>query len=282
MTNNERISANNEELRGILDTVQDLPDAGGGYDEGYEAGLIAGQEEGYNSGYEEGFARGSEESYEEGYRYGLEEGEAAGKRAEHDAFWDAIQNFGNETQYSYKFMGAGWTDEAFKPKYDITPAGVYQTFYGCKITDLKGILDSQGVKLDTSKATNCTYGFSGSTITRIPTLDCRKMTSFSFPFTNCNNLTYIEKLILPDGFDLGSSLSGLSALTSITIEGTIGANCNVMYTPLSHDSLMSIISALKDYSGTGTTRTVTLGATNLAKLTDAEKAIATQKGWTLA
>ena len=33
---------------------------------------------------------------------------------------------------------------------------------------------------------------------------------------------------------------------------------------------------------TGTVWTVTLGTTNLAKLTDAEKAIATQKGWTLA
>jgi hypothetical protein len=33
---------------------------------------------------------------------------------------------------------------------------------------------------------------------------------------------------------------------------------------------------------TGETKTLTLGATNLAKLTNEEKAIATQKGWTLA
>ena len=53
---------------------------------------------------------------------------------------------------------------------------------------------------------------------------------------------------------------------------------------LTHDSLMSIINCLKDYSDyTGTTNWVcTLGATNLAKLTDAEKAIATENGWTLA
>jgi hypothetical protein len=31
-----------------------------------------------------------------------------------------------------------------------------------------------------------------------------------------------------------------------------------------------------------TTKTLTLGSTNLAKLTDEEKAIATNKGWTLA
>lgn len=54
-------------------------------------------------------------------------------------------------------------------------------------------------------------------------------------------------------------------------------------TNLTHDSLMSIINGLKDYSGTGTTHTCTLGSTNLAKLTDEEIAIATEKkGWTLA
>jgi hypothetical protein len=31
-----------------------------------------------------------------------------------------------------------------------------------------------------------------------------------------------------------------------------------------------------------TTKTLTIGSTNLAKLTDAEKKIATDKGWTLA
>ena len=200
----------------------------------------------------------------------------------YDEIWDAIQNFGNETQYSYKFMGEGWTDKVFRPKYNITPLGVYQTFHKSNITDLKGILEKQGVILDTSNATNCSQGFAGSTITRIPVLDCRKMTSFTAPFNGCNNLTYIEKLILTDGFDLGSSLAYLPALTSITIEGTIGANCNVLYTPLSHDSLMSMINHLKDYGTTGTTHTFTLGSTNLAKLTDAEKKIANDKGWTLA
>ena len=40
---------------------------------------------------------------------------------------------------------------------------------------------------------------------------------------------------------------------------------------------MSIINALKS----GVTQTLTLGTDNLAKLTDTEKAIATEKGWTL-
>ena len=81
-----------------------------------------------------------------------------------------------------------------------------------------------------------------------------------------------------DAFD------GSSALKDIIIEGEISYNgVNfVVSTKLTHDSLMSIINHLKDFSGTTTTMTCTLGATNLAKLTDAEKAIATEKGWSLA
>lgn len=50
-------------------------------------------------------------------------------------------------------------------------------------------------------------------------------------------------------------------------------------TKLTHDSLMVIINGLQTVTGS---KVLTLGATNLAKLTYEEKAIATSKGWTLA
>ena len=50
-------------------------------------------------------------------------------------------------------------------------------------------------------------------------------------------------------------------------------------TKLSHDSLMSILNGLAVIE---TTKTLWLGTTNLNKLTDEEKAIATEKGWSLA
>ena len=50
---------------------------------------------------------------------------------------------------------------------------------------------------------------------------------------------------------------------------------------LNHDSLIRVINNLVTLAS-GTTATLTIGSYNLAKLTDAEKAVATGKGWTLA
>ena len=55
-------------------------------------------------------------------------------------------------------------------------------------------------------------------------------------------------------------------------------------TQLEHSSLLLIINGLYDYVGAGSsgTRYIKLGDVNLAKLSDEEKAIATNKGWTIA
>ena len=53
-------------------------------------------------------------------------------------------------------------------------------------------------------------------------------------------------------------------------------------TLLTHDSLMNVINKLYDIATSGcNTQSLTLGSTNLAKLTAEEIAIATNKGWTV-
>jgi hypothetical protein len=81
----------------------------------------------------------------------------------------------------------------------------------------------------------------------------------------------------------GNNFGSCTELQNLTIVGTIGQNGLDLHwsEKLTHDSLMSVINCLKDYSGTGTTHTVTLGATNLNKLDKDEIAIATQKGWSV-
>ena len=191
-------------------------------------------------------AENEQRVYEAGKSRGIEEG----KEAEWNAFWDSYQDYGNRRAYNTMFYNAGWTEITFKPKYDFI----------------------------------CTYAgsmFAASRIVEInKTIDVTNSTSVATMFANATYLKTITNLIVSENNDLnGNVFLNCGALENLTISGTIGKNVDVHWsTKLSHDSLMSIINHLKDgVSGL----TVTLGATNLAKLTDAEKAIATQKGWTL-
>lgn len=70
------------------------------------------------------------------------------------------------------------------------------------------------------------------------------------------------------------------SLTGFTVDALPNINLNVgwQYCPLSVDSLVSIFNALPVASGS---RTVTIGSTNKNKLSAAQLAIATDKGWTV-
>lgn len=216
----------------------------------------------------------------------------AGKKSEHDAFWDAMQQNGARRDYSRAFGGIGWTKENFCPKYDIIATGICQLLFADSYNgnvpawDLAARLEECGVTLDLSQATFLANPFSYTNFSRIGVCDFSSATTFSGIFNTNYKLVTIDKIIMPKNQTSGNLhwFNSCSSLENVTFEGEImldGMNLSSS-TNLTHDSLMSIINHLKNYSGTGTTRTVTLGATNLAKLTAAEKQIATGKGWTLA
>ena len=101
-------------------------------------------------------------------------------------------------------------------------------------------------------------------------------------FYSCSHLTTLH---LPTGFGQNSTSNGacFSLCVSLeTITGNPNFNVTVDISPcikLTHDSLMVVINGLQTVS---TSQTLSLGESNLAKLTEAEKQIATNKGWTLA
>lgn len=214
----------------------------------------------------------------------------AGKKAEYDRFWDSCQQKGARTDYRYAFGYASWHSTNFYPKYNINPKGDASSMFGgiCWGSwtpfSLKKRLEDCGVTLDTSQVTNATQMFNSCKFTELPIIDISNVTITAGMFSYCDVLTSIEKLIVSEKTGALSSgiFVGCSKLTHIRFEGTIAKSLHLSNTNLDHDSIMSAINCLKDISGTGTTLTLTLGTTLLAKLTDTEKAIATQKGWTLA
>ena len=236
----------------------------------------------YESGKNEGFEQGKSEGLIEGIEQGIEQG----KQIEYNEFWDIFQENGNRTHYSYTF-GNGWTTENFKPKYSMQPQYIEAMFrHNDMEVDLVEYLESIGITLDTSNCKQMNYAFYFSNFTRIGEIDCRSLSHSTLTgiFGECGKLKTIDKLILSDNGTLCSSTFDYCfVLENLTIEGKIGLKSFSLQwsTKLSHDSLLSVLNALLENTTT-TTYTLTLGKTNLAKLTDTEKAIATEKGWTLA
>lgn len=209
----------------------------------------------------------SDGAYDAGY--------AAGKQAEYDTFWDEYQQNGTRTSYEHAFMGPGWTDVSYNPKYPIVAKNAYSMYSNSRITEV--------LNIDTSGATSAVSIFYNTSAERIGTVSFEATVALQTTFNNSRKLHTIERVILTAANTYTNPFNNCTALENLTIEGTIGQNgFNVQWsTKLTHDSLMSIINALKDYSAdtSGTTYTVTLGTENIAKLTEEELAIAYLKGW---
>jgi hypothetical protein len=99
-----------------------------------------------------------------------------------------------------------------------------------------------------------------------------------FYISACPLLETIEGIDLSSTDFNGWVPTTCPALTTLKVSGLhLDTNLSTL-TTLNHESLVYIINNAKTVTG----KTLTLGAVNLAKLTDAEKKVATDKGWTLA
>lgn len=248
-----------------------------GWSVGYENGKTDGYGEGYNDGYDagvpDGYKDGESIGYGNGFNVGKEEGIIEGKQAEYDAFWDIFQDYGNRKFYSYAFYGDFnttniWNDNNFKPKYDIV-IGTSQyasdcMFQYCAITDLKSILENQGVVLDFSKTARLNGTFDRSTITSIPPIDLSACTSMIKTFQLIPTAS-IELNNLRADCTFTGVFASEKSLKNLTITGTIGqSGFDVSYsTSLSKASFINIVNVLSD-STTGLSISVSKTAVNKA------------------
>lgn len=228
----------------------------------------------------------------------------AGKKAEYDKMWDRIQLKGGTAYNTFSgvFNGRLFGFDNFYPKYDIRPVGKADNlFYTWQNNGSIGKIDAQGdleqrlkecgVILDTSQVTGMSYAFAYGKFYKLPTIDCTGLTGASVQvFANLGDLNFpgvggwtdIEKIITKESVTYKDWFHKAN-IGDVRFEGVIGNDIDFSWSKsLTLESIKSIISCLKDYSGTTTTKTLALHTNSKAKLTDAEKALITQKGWTLA
>lgn len=180
-----------------------------------------------------------------------------------------------------------------------------QFVYGCSALE-------RFPMLDTSKTTNMSGMFSGcSKIKSIPMLDTSKATNMSDMFDRCSALTTIPMLDTSNVTDMSTMFYDMFALIEMPrLNATNLANTTDMFSAsyklnyeypsfttfggltglkvdldlsccpkLTKESLLNVFNEAADV--TSSPKTLTIGDTNLNKLSDEEKAIATNKGWVL-
>lgn len=111
--------------------------------------------------------------------------------------------------------------------------------------------------------------------------DVTTVTNIGYCFADCRSLQYLK---LTGWNPLSVTSTGSAFYNCVSLSSFLPCPMHIAFSLsssglLSHDSLVALLQALPE---TTTAKTVTLGAVNTAKLTEAEIAIATGKGWTVA
>lgn len=204
------------------------------------------------------------------------------------SFVPELDDTSNVTNMSNMFSGAMLIKEMPQLNTSNVTDMTYM-FIGC--STLKTILP-----MDTSKVTDMTYMFSScSSITTVPPMNTSNVERMGYMFNGCSKLVSLPefdcsktKQIInmfsgnKNNFtdfgglkDLGKSYQ-IAESTHLTWYTLDLSSCN----NLTHDSLMNVINKLYDIKTRGCQpQQLILGTTNLAKLTEEEIAIATNKGW---
>ena len=195
----------------------------------YYAGFVDGEKQGYNSGYEKG--------------------EVNGQKAEYDRFWDAFQDYGNRTSYGNTFSKSGWNDVTFKPKYPINAKGDASYMFADAGFSNFDFVES-GIELETEEATSLTYCFREvKGITRLGKISCLGCKDLNRLFYRCFVKT-IELFVVHETLTYSATFGSAHGLENIRINGTIGTSIDFTSSPLTVDSMKSVISCLKNYAGT--------------------------------
>ena len=209
-----------------------------------------------------------------------------GKQAQYDEFWNAFQANGARTDYHMAFSGGGWTNEIFKPKYDLilSAYGGYNMFNDSRLTgSLKDLLENAGVIFNTSNCINFGTMFSGSKFSELPVLDMSKCTAAGNMCLGMTNLVTIEKIIMTETTVTSTTMfQDCVSLQNIVFEGILAKSISLASCyQLTSETVQSLINILKDLTG-GNAQTLTLHTTVKGNLTETQKAQITSKNWSLA
>lgn len=146
-------------------------------------------------------------------------------------------------------------------------------FYGCSSLESIPLLDTGNVTSMYGMFNNC------FALASVPQFNTSKVTNMGGMFTWCQKLTVIPQWDVSKVTNMSNMFFYCTALKSILMTGMKVSFDISASTKFTREALVEILNNLATVT---TTQTLKMGATNLARLTDEDKLIATNKGWTLA
>ena len=139
-------------------------------------------------------------------------------------------------------------------------------------------------QMDTSAVTNMGSMFNYCySLTAIPQLDTSAVTAMNYMFNGCYSLTAVPQMNTSAVTNMGSMFNYCYSLTAIAFNGSVtgwaGYAVSLKDCSLGHAAIVAFFNSLPTITSA---KAITLtGNPGVSELTDAEKAIATGKGWTL-
>ena len=214
--------------------------------------------------YDAGFAKGASADYEDGQNAAMSE------------FWDYLTNYGNRTSYSSLFNV--WGGETFEPTRKIIPIeknSAYCTFNGAK--NLKKIeadyIDFSQKVRGTKSQEGYYYTFYGcSSLEEIEDIGMQADFGYYSTFSSGSDgkLHTIAKIRTDENTVFNNAFNYCTALKNVTFEGVIGQDINIRWSPLTADSIRSIIEHLSD-TASGKTLTLSKNAVESADFSSDDK-----------
>lgn len=197
-----------------------------------------------------------------------------GIQTEYDRFWDDYQQNGDRTNYTTAF-GSCWNAENFKPKYPIRPKYASYMFFsnnggGIVVEDFVEFCENNNIVLDLSNCVSGTYIMGGALQTKhLGVLDFSKCTNMNYAFYAQNGsygVVTIDEFISSEVTTyINNTFQYATKLANIKISGVIASDIWFQASPLTAESVKSIILALKDYTGTDNEFNYTLTLSGVAK-----------------
>ena len=182
------------------------------------------------------------------------------------------QNFSTEI---LNIQTGGGGENTLKNLLDATKScrNLFSSYKGISVDNLIQPNDTENVTSTLEMFAYC------ENLVTIPQINTSNVNQASSMFYSCIRLTTVPALNMNNvktAYNIFASCYNLKSIliTNIGFELDISSS-----TQFERADLLIILNNLKTVTST---KTLTMGATNLAKLTEEDKAIATNKGWTLA